>query len=247
MLMCAKYAASPNFFGYCGPAKSSNIIDHLRSDIADQELKYIISEFETLYPYLQLIARINGIDDPFDSRVVEAYWIGNSLLNKIKKNEYLNFLQERLFLDKKLPRASFQKIKHKIALIPFLPHHSFHVFNIFRRTGHDPDFQTIETMDECRINYGKIQKSKSDKLKFKSLNKFIVKARRLMITKNKLYLSEPSIREINGDYKGKKFIRELKEGEWVSFHWGHICDVLTERQVNNLEFYTQKAINYYNS
>ena len=47
-------------------------------------------------------------------------------------------------------------------------------------------------------------------------------------------------------YKEKQFIKP-RVGDWVSFHWGHVCDVLTEHQVKNLDFYTQKAIEFYNS
>lgn len=246
LLMCGRYAASPNYFGYCGPRKSSNIIDHLKENIADSELSHIISEFETLYPYLQLIARENAINDPFDKRVVEAYWIGNSLLKNIKNNNYLAFLKEKLLIEKKLNKNSFKKIKIKILNNHFLgrqtsllPHHTFHVFNIFKNISKDLNQRTLKTMEECRINWGVIQKSKIKR-------SFIVKTKHLIIKNNYLYLGEPMLREIKIDYKGKAFVRELREGERVGYHWGMICDLLTERQVKNLDFYTQKAINYHN-
>ena len=39
--------------------------------------------FEGAYPYLELIASENGIADPLDARVVEAYWLGNDLLEHV--------------------------------------------------------------------------------------------------------------------------------------------------------------------
>ena len=39
--------------------------------------------FEGAWPYLQLIAAANRIDDPLDPRVVDAYWVGNGLLDKV--------------------------------------------------------------------------------------------------------------------------------------------------------------------
>ena len=45
-------------------------------------MKSLIEKFNTLRPYLELIAKSNGIKDIFDDRVVQAYWIGNELLDK---------------------------------------------------------------------------------------------------------------------------------------------------------------------
>ncbi len=237
LLMCSRYAASPNFFGYCGPNKSSNIIDHLKEKIADEELAHLLVEFETLYPYLQLIAKENKIRDPFDKGVVEAYWLGNSLLNNIKNRDYLDFFKEKLFLDKKINNQGFKKIASKILTLDYLPHHNFHVFNIFKRTGKDSSSHTLKTMDECRINCGKILKSNG---------KVFVEAEPLVLFKGKLSLGQPTLKEVISNFKGKQFLEDLRKGEWVSFHWGIICDILTERQIKNLEFYTQKAIDFYN-
>ncbi len=46
-------------------------------------------------PYLQLIARSNDIADPFDARVVEAYWIGNELLDGVEVRQLYDSLVER--------------------------------------------------------------------------------------------------------------------------------------------------------
>ena len=234
LLLCAKYSASPNFFGFCGPDESRNIIDHLKEEIADRELAHFLSEFETLYPYLKLISHENKIKDPFDGRVVAAYWIGNSLLNNVKNLNYLYFLTEKLDLEKKTDKENFHKIKRKILTHGFLPHHTFHVFNILKRTGKDKSFHTLSTMDSCRISWGKIIKNIS------------VETKQLITENQKLMLSRPVIKDLKIDYKGRSFIKNLKAGDWVSFHWGYICDILTDPQVRSLEFYTQKAINYYN-
>jgi len=181
LLLCAKYAVSPNLLGYCGPPKVSVLIDHLKEDFADKELSHILGDFETLFPYLQLIARKNKIKDPFNRRVVEAYWIGNSLLKPVDSEEYAAFSKEKLYLDKKLPKLNWQKLLTNMGRKPFLPHHAFHVFNIFKRTGKDIREQTLKTMDECRIGWGKI-KIKNQKSKIKNL---IVEAKSLIKTNRK--------------------------------------------------------------
>lgn len=157
LLYCARYSVAPNFFGYCGPDKNTSLIDHLIEEKADSEVLNIFSDFDTLTAYLKLISYENKIEDPFDKKVVEAYWIGNKLLENISNLDYYYLLKEKLNLEKKLDINSFVKMKRKIMSLPFLPHHSFHVFNIFRRTGNDPSFHTLKTMDECRIGWGVIR------------------------------------------------------------------------------------------
>lgn len=237
LLFCARYAVAPNFFGYCGPAKTENLLDHLEENIADGEVFFILSQFETMYPYLQLIARKNHFTSPFDCRAVEAYWLGNSYLKAVDVLEYQALSAEKLFLDKKLKPEQLRQLKLKINRLPFFPHHAFHVFNIFRRTGQDPSWQTVETMDKCRIGWGKV-KMKNEKL--------IVETKILTKENGRLKLTNTLLKEININYKGKQFIKNLKVGDWISFHWDYFCDILTEKQVKNLEYYTKKAIEFYN-
>jgi len=236
LLLCAKYAVSPNFFGYCGPNSNKSIIDHLVEAAVDNELETILSKFETLYPYLNLIAKKNKIIDPFDFKVVEAYWIGNSFLKPVGMVEYESFTKEKLSLDKKIDSKTLGLLKFKIKNLHFYPHHNFHVFNIFRRTGFDFNWQTLSTMDNCRINWGKLISTKD----------LTIETRTLIKAGNKLALSQSTVKMIKIDYKSKIFIKNLKTGDRISFHWGFLCDKLEERQVKNLQYFTQKAIDFYN-
>jgi hypothetical protein len=238
LLLCARYSVAPNFFGYCGPEKNSSLVDYLKEGIGDREVKAILTEFDTLFSYLKLISTENKIVDPFDRRVIEAYWLGNPLLENISNLNYLYLLEEKLSLEKKIDKKNFQKIKTKIMTHPFVPHHAFHVFNIFKRTGNDPSFHTLTTMDECRIGWGKV----------KSISPItvIVETKPLEIAGNKLQFGRRKLKEVRVGYKDKRFVKEINQRDWISFHWSMICDVVRERQVKNLEFYTKKAINFYN-
>ncbi len=240
LLLCSRYAVAPNFFGYCGPRENASLLDHLKEKVVDKEVSTILSQFETLFPYLRLISKENNIPDLFNQKVVEAYWIGNSLLDNISNRNYSYLLAEKLDLEKKMGTIKFQKVRSKILTSKFYPHHAFHVFNIFKRTGHVNSNHTIDTMDSCRIGWGKIiMKSQSQKIN--------VETKQLAINNERLSLSKPTVKELKVDFKGKSFMKNLKVGDWVSFHWGFVCDVLTKQQVGNLEFYTQKAIQFFNS
>lgn len=249
LLLCARYAIAPNFLGYCGPRKSLSLIDHLKEKIIDEEVKEILFLFETMTPYLNLIARKNQIPSPFNKQVVEAYWLGNHLLQPLTPFEFKAFAFEKLFLEKRVGEKGFVSIMKKLYqrkieknFSSFLPHHAFHVFNIFKRTGATNSFHTLETIDHCRIGWGKVI-VKNKKIELKNL---LVEARPLLLKDGKLILGETMIKKIKIDYRGKNFISDLKVGDWVSFHWDYLCDKLTQRQQKNLEYYTIKAIEFYN-
>ncbi len=246
LLLCARYSVAPNFFGYCGPDQNLNLVDHLKENVADKEVDIILSQFETLFSYLKLISKENDILDPFNPKVVEAYWVGNSLLNKVSNSDYVSLLSEKMTLTKKIGERTYNKIKMKVLDNKFYPHHSFHVFNIFKRTGNLVVNHTLETMDSCRIGWGRVEKYSNDKFQISNQSKIIVNTKPLKLIDKKLLLGKPVIKELKVDYKGKSFIKNLKSGDLVSFHWGFVCDVLSAQQVKNLEFYTQKAIDFYN-
>ena len=114
LLLCTKYSVAPNYFGYCGPDENMSLIDHLRENVIDKEVHSILSEFETLFLNLTFIARENKIQDVFDKQVVEAYWIGNRLLECISNKDYAYLLAEKFSLPKKIGDKTFLKMKHKI-------------------------------------------------------------------------------------------------------------------------------------
>lgn len=245
LLLCAKYAASPNFLGYCGPASSASLTDHLKENMADREVTKLLSEFETLFPYLSLIARENHIADPFARDVVEAYWLGNNLLQHISAREAYALLQEKLLIERVLEAKQLFKTKRKIFTLHYLPHHTFHVLNIFKRTGKAMGVHSLETMDACRIGWGKV--TKIIPTAGKSEETLLVKTQPLRINKGKIILDTPVMRNVGHGYQRKKFLSNIRVGDWVSYHWSYLCDRLSPKQLRNLVFYTRQSIDYYNS
>ncbi|MEK9175152.1 MAG: DUF6390 family protein, partial [Patescibacteria group bacterium] len=184
-------------------------------------------------PYLNYIARANKISDPFDVRVVEAYWIGNNLLEKIDKQSFYRHLLEDQNIKNKVGSKSFEKIKEKIKN-GALPHHSFHVFNIWKRTGHLEEAHTLESMNECRISSGKVEKIDGP---------FItVATKSLIFIKNKLKLGNIEKRKIARSLESSIEIDDVKIGDIVSIHWGVPCEVISEKKAKTIEYYTLKSI-----
>jgi hypothetical protein len=231
LIICSRYAYPPNRLHYCGPDKQINLSEYIKMDITDIGLSDIISQFETLFPYLQLIAKANSIKDPFDLRVVRAYWIGNSLLSKVKPKDFYRHLVEEMQIPRKLSNKNiFQMGEISLGL----PYHTYHVLNIFIRTGHMALPQTIDTMDHCRISWGEIIEVLSEKI-------YLVKTKPLVYLGDGLKLGKTVIKKI---YSVKD---AYSIGDRVTFHWDYICEKVNRFYIQNLFLYTQKAITTVNS
>lgn len=226
-----RYAYRPNLLGYCGGDDHRALLEYGLDGRTDQGLIELERQFEGAYPYLQLIARANNIADPFDRRVVEAYWIGNHLLERVDMGELYRSLEERF-----RRRTAPQEWRWLAAKAPAgaRPHHSFHVFDVFPRTGlmrSGAVDHLVETMDRCRIRPGRVMAVAGPEL--------MVRVRPLVLRAGKLALGEPRVETVSRWLDGRGFVDSTGEGDWVSIHWGWACDVLTPRQRADLERYTR--------
>ena len=89
LALCSRYSYPPNSLSLCGPDKKKDLNWYSIYQQTDKGTLEILSQFSTLYPYLTLIAQENKIKDPFNQKVVEAYWIGNNLLHKIPVKSFV--------------------------------------------------------------------------------------------------------------------------------------------------------------
>jgi hypothetical protein len=223
------YGYVPCQLGLCGPeeTKKRKIISlYLKGENKfESEIKKILKEFKGAYPYYQLIAASNKIKNPLDYKVVEAYWVGNSLLEKVKVSDFKKMIL-RDFV--KLGKVSEKKANN--LLKKALAYHSFHVLYLGSVTGRTN--LTGKALDLCRPSWGKVIKINSDK---KSL---LVQYKPLKIGK-KIILGKPSPKEIKWN---KNILSSIKTGEWVSIHWNTAIEKLTSGRVKNIEKYTKKTL-----
>jgi len=227
----------PNKLEYCGGRHNEDLFERGINNSADPFLFSLLKEFQTLYPYLKLIAESNNISDVFDFRVVEAYWIGNELLEKTNMRKFYWHFIDNLNLKKKLRQDEFEKLIGKIPS-GAIPHHSFHVFNVWLRTGNLPIAHTIETMNACRISWGKIIGINGNEMEVETQN--------LIEKENKISLSDSITKKIIYKFFDRGFIENPKINDFVSIHWNFACDILTTQQVKNLEKFTQYSMNLAN-
>jgi hydrogenase maturation factor len=86
-------------------------------------------------------------------------------------------------------------------------------------------------MDKCRISWGRI-------LGADDRGNLRVEYEPVVRNEGKLSLGKPVETTITSEVQGRSFVSEAKVGDWVSFHWGFACTVLTPVQVANLRKYT---------
>lgn len=228
----ARYAFGPNKLHLCGPDANAEVLAYLQEGASDAGLGNILKGFQTLYPYLQQIAASNGIRDPFDPRVVEAYWIGNELLETIPVKTFYRHLAETLRLKDRYDPKSFGELALKLPRGGRM-HHAFHVLNAYKRTGHDAKLHTLESMDACRVSWGTV--TAVDGVSITVLRK------PLLLNGHQLVLGEavPFVvqRKLEDD-----FLEDVQPNHIITMHWGVPCEMVTGENVRYLEHYTRVSI-----
>lgn len=237
LLRCSHYAFGPNRLHYCGPDANQEIDAYMKEGISDPGLGALLKAFRTMYPYLLCIARANNIENPFDERVVEAYWIGNDLLDAVDKKTFHRHFIDDQQVKKRISPRSFETLKGKIGQ-GAIPHHSFHVLNIWRRTGHFDQEHTLDSLDQCRISWGEV----------KSIDgPFItVETQPLVLLNKKLVFGDKVNKKITRNLDSLLEIDELRAGDKVTLHWGVICEKINNRQVLFLKKYTNLSLHLAN-
>lgn len=233
LLLCSRYSFPPNSYYLCGPEKQKDLQYYSEGGQVDLGTKEILEQFSTMYPYLRLIATENNIQDPFDPRVVEAYWLGNTLLKNVSVNHLGRHMIEIVGVKKKLKKREMDDLSLKLE-VGAMPHHAFHVLNVWKRTGHDDSYHTVGTMEACLIGWGKVKHVFTTSLS--------IETRRLKMENGRLIYGEKIERKIETQGKNDKQIQKVAAGDWISYHWGKFSQKLTAQQLRNLIFYTNEAL-----
>lgn len=249
--LAALYGINPHLLGYCGPQERSEtkvLLNYLSGQkIPEQKIRKILEKFEGAVYYYKLIAKSSGIKDYFDERVVRAYWIGNSLLEKVKIGD----LRKVIAGDFSRPGLlTKEKALEKAQEIPenSIPHHNFHVLAVGSVTGRIK--LKGKLIDTCRVSWGKVKKIKTCPVPNRRLwcgvgkeeAKVRVTYQPLAVNK-KFKLGKAVEKEILWD---KIFYPKVKAGDWVSIHWGHLIQAISEKDSASLQKYTKIIINSLN-
>ena len=226
ILRCSRYAFGPNRLHYCGPDANQELYSYIEHEAVDPGLELMLKQFKTMYPYLRLIADANKIRDAFDDRVVEAYWLGNNLLDQVDHRVFYTHLRDDHGLNRRLTMNDLELVGQKIVQ-GAVPHHSYHVLDIWRQTGHQDRDVTLANMDACRISWGQVTKVDGP---------FItVTTEPLILQDGKLALGTATSKRLTRSLGAELDIEQLKPGDTVSIHWDVPCEVITATQAAELK------------
>jgi hypothetical protein len=143
---------------YCGPPKAWSAAK--KGPIPKKLLEQYKKKYGIAYSYQKLIADSNGLE-PFDEVVVEAYWIGNELLDKVRTLDLRKMYRRDYSWNKPIARileATPDGAK---------PYHNFHAMSVFTVLGMLD--KTIENQKQCMILPGRVVDDKTVKLMDDSL------------------------------------------------------------------------------
>ena len=229
----ARYAYPPNRLGLCGPADAPALLDGAAAG-AEGELRALALGFEGAYPYLRLIAIENDIPDPLDARVVESYWLGGPLSDRVASRSLHRDLTDRF--RGRMPVREWRWLEAAL-LRGSRPIHAFHVLEIFPRVGlmrggaADP---LLATMDACRISWGRVTGCDAHRV--------LVDVPRLEIAHGRLVLGPPRAEAAIAWHGPGGLLDGVAAGDWVSLHWGWACERLGAQQVARLAASTDAAL-----
>lgn len=237
ILRCSRYAFGPNRLHYCGPDANKELYDLIESGKDDFGLENLLKQFKTLFPYLKYIAHSNNISDYFHPKVVEAYWIGNRLVENLDRKSFFGFLIDNLKVRDKMKNKEFRWLEEKIKK-GAVPNHSFHVLNIWQQKGHGDALEDLDRINECRISAGTVTAVNGHEIS--------VTTDKLVWREDKMFLEEGIKRNIVRQLESEYDIEQIKPGHIISIHWGVPCEVISPAQAATLRKHTLQNMAFAN-
>ena len=165
---------------------------------------------------------------PFDRDVVEAYWVGNDLLDAFERADFVRLL-EALTL-RGLPRSMARRLAERLPSRP-LPHHAFHVafVGVGNVTGHVPT--TLANMEACRPAWAEVVRVSDGLLH--------VRGPTLVLDAGAIAWGPAIERELRYD---PKVVPDPRPGDCVAVHWGWPALRLSPTQRSALEAYSRRSV-----
>jgi len=244
--IAALYGLIPNRLGFCGP-RQEILKKFLAGKLGIVDVIPVLEKFEAAYSYYELIAQKNKVrTGPLNKRVVEAYWIGNELLEKVTADDLRQLIIKK-FTKPGLLSKEEAEIKAKSIPENSKPHHSFHVLILGSITGRIDFTGDSKLKDTCRIEWGRVIKIPNTKKPYSSrwLDEPIRQKAKIIVQCNPLVgekvikLGKAVKKEVIWE---KEILPLLNIGDWVSLHWNHAIQILKEEDIINLHKYTQNTL-----
>jgi hypothetical protein len=257
----ARFAYPPNELGYCGPGDGHELLmvaDRSRrtSDAArvspgrgglvdrsapepnlaepdqlDMDMTGRARAFDGAWPYLLYLAGLSGVGSVMDPQVLEAYWLGNDLLEQTDSRSFSEAMTAAFAGQHGADWGALEARPGPV------PHHSFHVFSVYpwvgvlRRTGAP---RALQVLDRCRIRCGQVDAVDGDTVQ--------VVGEPLSWDGTRLGLGPTEREPARFASGGRSLAGGLAVGDWVALHWDWVCDRLSTGQLDALRRYTVRQL-----
>ncbi len=223
-----RYTYPPNALGYCGPEDPGGLLGAAgRGELV--ELAQRAAAFTGAWPYLRAIAGANGIADPLDRRVVDAYWVGNGLLDAVGAGALAAAAASAGAGAASPTDPAWAAAGENGAMA----HHSFHVFAVYPWLGllhGGREEPALTVLDRCRIRWGTVDAVDGDAVRVRSAS--------LCFHRGRLALGPERSDEVRRSVDGVGLVDALAPGDRVSMHWDWVCERIDAARAASLESYT---------
>jgi hypothetical protein len=226
----ARYAFPPNELGYCGPADADVL---LRAE-DPSEVATHAKAFDGAWPYLHALADAAGTADTLCADVVNSYWIGGPLLDRVDPDALLQQLR------KAFAGQVTGLLSDLTAATGVLAHHSFHVFAVYpwvRFLDRDPG-TALTVLQDCRIRWGAVASVDDDHV--------VMVSQPLTFDGGVIALGEARAERVRWRKDGASLITAPAPGDVVSAHWDWVCGALSEADQSALRDATQTTLDLVN-
>lgn len=224
----ARFAFPPNRLGYCGPGDGSELAHSARGH-EDPGLREIAAGFEGAYPYLQLLAGSNHRPDPLDADVVEAYWIGNELLDHVPLHDFGCSIDERF---RRRAGTAWHRMEDRLPA--GTANHSYHVLHVMPWAGLMRDGivdEPLRIVDRCRISWAEVLPGPTPD----GDGRVLVRRTPLVWSGSRLVYGDPVVETVQSPF-------DVEAGDVVAIHWDWICERLDRRQLTWLRRVTDRQL-----
>lgn len=232
-VLFARYAYPPNRLGCCGPGAGAPRPEDT-GGAPEMAIRDRIRSFDAAWAYLETIAGSAGLD-PLDPRVVEAYWVGNELLDLVDPVVFAKEIRTRFAAE---AGANWAVLDDPVATP--VAHHSFQVLTVdpwVRLLGRGST--PLKMIDRCRVRHGEVVSVIGPDA--------VVRTRPLSWDGHTLSLGAPREERARWAQDGRSLLGTVSPGEVVALHWDWVCDRLTSAQARALADRTQAQLELTNS
>jgi len=216
--LAARYALMPNKLSFSKAEDIDRVLfDYCCGKGDEKHVQRILRSSSGYANFMNIIAARSGkkVDSP---EVIEAYWVGNSLLDALTADDLREMIRSKVAgLDPKVAEELIEKIPDGV-----VPHHSFHVLHIHAMTGNQIMYGKVNL---CTVQSGIVREIQED---------------HLMIDQEPLDVESATlgpVERVQVKYD-KEFLPNVQVGGIVALHWEMAIDLLTPKQAASLKKYT---------